>query len=273
MTVLPRPGEQRLDARDAEILATVADQAAPALSALRLHHQLQQSREQLVLAREGERRTLRRDLHDGLGATLAGVRLQLESAAAVSDHPEVTALLEAASSGVAQAVAEVRTVTDALRPPAIDDIGLAAALDLLAERFRTPALRVEPALGDLTGLPAAVEVATYRIASEALTNAARHASATQVRLAAATESGRQGTRVVIDVVDDGVGIGLRQRPGGLGLQSMRDRAEELGGTLELSSPLGPVNAPDGPTEGPASRGTRVRAVLPVPTTVTPSEVP
>jgi len=268
MTVSPRRGEPRLDERDTEILTTVADQAAPAVSALRLHRQLQLSRESLVLAREGERRTLRRDLHDGLGATLAGVRLQLESAAATSDQPAVTALLGAASAGVAHAVAEVRTVTNRLRPPAVDDIGLAAALALLAERFRTPDLRVHADVGDLSGLPAAVEVATYRIASEALANAARHAGATELWLEATTQSGPEGRRVAVCVVDDGIGLLPRERSTGLGLPSMRQRAEELGGTLELSSPATlPPTSPGGEHDADA-RGTRVLAVLPLPTTPT-----
>jgi two-component system NarL family sensor kinase len=253
LTVLPRRGEATLDPRDAEILATVADQAAPAIAALRLHHQLQHSRESLVLAREGERRRLRRELHDGLGATLAGLRLQLESAAAASHEPAVTGLLDTASSGVAQAVAEVRHVTDTLRPPAVDELGLGRALELLAERFRTPDLQVTADVDDLSGLPAAVEVAAYRIASEALANAARHAGATRVTLTVASHRTGAGGTVVVEVVDDGVGLSEGRASTGLGLRSMRERAEELGGTLETHTDTGGERS-----------GTRVRAVIPLP---------
>ena len=183
LAVTPRPGEPALDPRDSEILATVADQAAPALAALRLHQQLQHSRESLVLAREEERLRLRRDLHDGIGATLAGLRLQVESAQALTDDPRVTSLLGAAGDGVSHAVDEVRNITESLRPPAIDDIGLGPALALLAERVRTPALDVTTRIDDVSGLGPAVEVAVYRIASEALANAARHSGCTRGRRA------------------------------------------------------------------------------------------
>ncbi|HET7195709.1 MAG TPA: sensor histidine kinase [Nocardioides sp.] len=252
LAVTPRPGEVRVDPRDAEILAVIADQAAPALAALQLHEQLQRSRESLVAAREEERLRLRRELHDGLGATLAGLRLQVESAQAlVSDGPAVR-LLDHADSGVAQAVAEVRSITDDLRPPAIDELGLARALTLLAERLGSDRCAVEVEICDLPTVTPAVEVAAYRIASEALANAVRHSGAGRVRL----EVGRDGTSLHIRVTDDGAGL---RRPSGaasgsgIGLASMQERAEEIGGSFEL-------------TEAPGGRGTVVRAALPLTTT-------
>ena len=241
-----RPGEHSLDDRDRALLAALADQAAPTVAALRLQDQLQASREALVASREEERRRLRRDLHDGVGAALAGARLQLESAQAMVGQGPAGGMLEAASHAVAEAVADVRRLTDDLRPPALDELGLVGSLEVLAERVRTPGRRVSSDLHPVPPLPAALEVACYRIAAEALNNAARHAraSALAVRLTA------DERELVLEVADDGQGLVPRQRRGdrpGLGLSSMQQRAEELGGRLVVET-------------GPA--GTTVRALLP-----------
>jgi two-component system NarL family sensor kinase len=244
LVVTPRPGERGIDDRDAELLATLADQAAPAVAALHLHERLQQSREALVVAREEERRRLRRDLHDGLGAALAGVRLQLESARDLVDDPVAGHLLDAAGAGVEQAVADVRSVTDDLLPPALDDLGLAGALAAVADRLRTPDLDVTVETGDLPSLPAAVEVACYRITAEALANAVRHAGAVTVRVRVTAREGR----LVLEVCDDGSGLRPATGRRGLGLESMRRRAEEIGGAFTLDT---------------GRDGTTVRAVLPL----------
>ncbi|MDR7363419.1 histidine kinase [Nocardioides marmoribigeumensis] len=228
-----RPGERELADSDRSVLQGLADQVAPAVAALRLHHELQRSRELLVAARETERRQLRRDLHDGLGASLAGLRLQLETAADLVEQPTASDLLDRAAGTVTQAVAEVRSLCDGLRPPGIDDLGLARTLAALAERTRTPALDVRLDVPqDLAGLPPAVEVAVHRIAAEALANAARHSGArcVDVRLTA-------GDTLDLVVADDGHGVltGAATSGGGLGLDSMRLRAEEIGGRLEVRS--------------------------------------
>jgi signal transduction histidine kinase len=257
LTVTARPGEPALDRRDEDILTTVAGQAAPALAALRLHQQLQHSREALVLAREEERLRLRRELHDGVGATLAGLRLQVESAQALSADPATASLLQAASHGVAGAVAEVRSITESLRPPAIDELGLASALALLAERLSTPGLTVNAAVdGDLDALPPAVEVAAYRIASEALANAVQHSGGTVARLIVRVDP--TAHHLLLEVHDNGQGPVPAPRSDGsgrgLGVPAMRQRAEELGGALEV----GPSQVAD---DGRAV-GTVVRALLP-----------
>ena len=272
LLVTARPGEPVVDLRDAEVLATLADQAAPAIAALQLHQQLQHSRESLVLAREQERLRLRRDLHDGLGATLAGLRLQVESAQALVRDTPAAPLLEAAARGVTSAVAEVRGITDGLRPPAIDEIGLGPALELLADRIRTPQLHVTARVfrhdstpaGTLGPLSPAVEVAAYRIASEALANVARHSGASAAVLSLSVVAGDDGhgPRVVLEVVDNGRGLSAAGPAptcgSGLGLAAMRQRAEELGGALEVISPA------DLTRGGPAGcGGTLVRAVLPL----------
>ena len=130
-----------------------------------------------------------------------------------------------------------------LRPPALDDLGLLAALEQQAETVRAGGLRVEVVPEHVGALPAAVEVAAYRIVAEALTNVTRHARATSVRVRLVNEPGA----LVVEVSDDGIGISS-ERTAGVGLLSLRERAAELGGSTTVSCP------PEG--------GTIVRAVLP-----------
>jgi signal transduction histidine kinase len=244
LDVTPREGERELDARDRELLAAVADQVAPAVSALRLYTALQASREALVAGREEERRRLRHDLHDGVGAALAGVRLQLDTARELVAEPTAARLIEAAGSGVAEAVADVRRVTEDLRPPSLDELGLAGSLASLAARWRTPSLNVQVEVPELPQLPAAVEVACYRIAAEALANAARHSAGRTASLRLSVDP----AVLTLTVADDGVGLRTSRRGGGgLGLASMRTRAEEIGGEFVMST---------------SAAGTVVTAVLP-----------
>ena len=245
LDVWPRAGEQGLHSRDEVVVRGLADQVAPAVAAVQLHRQLQRSREALVAAREDERLQLRRDLHDGLGATLAGLRLQVETAQDLSEQPAVARLLGSAGDGVAQAVAEVRAITDGLRPAALDELGLARALSALADRVRAPGLDVEVDIPEHVAAAPAVEVALHRIAAEALANAVRHSRARRVSLRV-----REGRHVELEISDDGVGLGAATSTtagSGLGLVSMRQRAEEVGGTLEVHT---------------SDSGTTVHALLP-----------
>jgi signal transduction histidine kinase len=242
----PRPGEPAIQSQDAVVLQGVADQVAPAVAALHLHQQLQRSREALVSAREAERLQLRRDLHDGLGATLAGLRLQIETARDLTAEPAVSDVLRSAGAGVTQAVGEVRAITEGLRPAGIDELGLPRALDALADRLQTPQLQVDVDVDrELTADPA-VEVAVHRIAAEALANVARHSGAT-----CATLRVHGDRHLELEVTDNGTGLanGRTATSGsGLGLTSMRQRADEIGGTLEVTS---------------HDHGTTVRATLPL----------
>ena len=236
-----RAGERVLDERDRALLQALADQAAPAVASRRVYDELRASREALVASREEERRRMRRDLHDGVGAALAGARLQLEGARDRVDDPLTVGMLDAASSAVSEAVDDVRRLTEDLRPPALDELGLAGSLTALASRVRTPALDVRTDADVPAGLPAAVEVAVHRIAAEALTNAARHSGARTVDVRLRPD----GPALLLEVADDGAGIRTARR--GEGLASMRQRAEELGGRLDVVT---------------SERGTTVRAVLP-----------
>ncbi len=246
--VVEAPPGRQLTAPDERLLADLAQHAGPAVHAVRLNADLQRSRERLIAAREEERRRLRRDLHDGLGPTLAGIALQLDAARNRSRDPAVDEILGALRGETEDAIADVRRVVEELRPPALDELGLAGALRERAGRLAGAhgpgadgvVIDVE-APEALPPLPAAVEVATYRIATEALTNVVRHAAARRcmVRLGV-------GAQIEIEVVDDGRGIGAA--PPGVGLSSMRERAAELGGTCTVAA-------------GPGG-GTVVRALLP-----------
>ncbi|WP_243061245.1 sensor histidine kinase [Nocardioides sp. SR21] len=246
---LPARGvRSMLSKRDQALLFDVVRQAAMAVRSARLAADLQQSREQLVLAREDDRRRIRRDLHDGLGPVLGGVAMRLDAAGNALDRdPETTRRLVAQSrQDITDALADVRRLVHGLRPPALDDLGLLAALDQQAERMSSSDLSVTVAAEDVPALPAAVEVAAYRIASEALTNTARHAAAST---AAVRLEGRSHA-LLVEISDDGSGI-APDVVAGVGLRSIRERAEELGGRTEISCP-------------PAG-GTRVRAWLPMST--------
>jgi signal transduction histidine kinase len=228
-------------------LDRLAVQLGVAAHSVLLAHHLQCSREEAVGAREEERRRLYRDLHDGLGPSLAALALNVEVARETldTDPARTAALLDRALPALQATVAEVRSVVHGLRPPALDDLGLIGAVRELAGAFGGPRLEVRiEADGDMDGLPAATEVATYRIVAEALTNASRHADASEVLLTLR----REGDRVLVSVQDDGCGVAADSVPG-VGIASMASRAEEVGGSL-------------GVVAGPRGRGTVVRAVLP-----------
>lgn len=243
----PRTGTDRLDAVDESLLADVAAQLAAVGFALRLATDLERSRDRLVSAREEERRRIRRDLHDGLGPQLAAAVMALDVANRALGEGRAASLVGTARDQLQESVADVRRIVHGLRPPALDDLGLLGALQATGPGMLSgdgaPRITVE-GCGPLDHLPAAVEVAAFRITQEAMTNAVRHAGATSiaVRLTGGPDA------LTIEVVDDGAGL-ADDVPAGLGLQSMRDRAAELGGTCSI----GP--APGG--------GTRVTAVLPL----------
>lgn len=248
-----RPGEQGFRPDERRLLDDLARQAGTAITALGLRADLERSRERLVLAREEERRRLRRDLHDGLGPALAAIGLRAETAAALlrTDADEAEASLDALGGDVRAALADIRRLVEGLRPPALDELGLVGAIRQQAERLETAgtqsrALRITvdgPLPDAMPEMPAAVEVAAYRIVIEALTNAVRHASAETCGVRIGVGEGLE-----VEVVDDGAGL-RADAPPGVGLESMRVRAAEVGGELRLEPHL--------------PRGTRVVATLPI----------
>ena len=193
---LPESGIRAiLSRRDQALLIDVVRQAAIAVRSSLLARELQESREQLVLAREEDRRRIRRDLHDGLGPVLGGVAMRLDAAGnAVATDPETAHRLVVQSRAeITEALADVRRLVHGLRPPALDDLGLLAAVEQQADRARSSGLEVAVEADAVAGLPAAVEVAAYRIVSEALTNVARHADARVVHgLARGRADGARG---------------------------------------------------------------------------------
>lgn len=252
LRVAHRGGEE-FDARDRALLAELARSVALAVHAVRQHTQalrltedLQHSRERLVTAREEERRRLRRDLHDGLGPVLAGQVLRLEAARdlAGTDPDRSRELLDRALTEAVAALEEVKRVVDGLRPPTLDEAGLEHAIrsrsGQLGDRV---VVRASPER--LPELPAAVEVAAFHIASEAITNAVRHAPGARCEATIELVDGR----LVLTVQDDGPGLRVNGARRGNGLATMAERAAEVGGTVSYDP------GPDG--------GTRVTAILPV----------
>ena len=174
-----RPPATPLRSRDLRLLDDLAGPLGGVLHSQRLTRDLQLARERLVLAREEERRRLRRDLHDGLGPALAGHLLRLDVIAArVGRDRAAAADIDSLRHDLRTTVVEVRRVVEGLRPPALDELGLAGALDQVTQRLTagTPTA-VTIQTDRLPPLSAAVEVAAFRIVTEAVTNVVRHAQA------------------------------------------------------------------------------------------------
>ena len=195
---------------------------------------LSTSRRHIVNEREEERVRLRRDLHDGLGPSLAAIGLglrQLEQRTG-GDGGVVRELADE----VQRAVSEVRRICDGLRPAALNELGLAGALTESIEPLQRFGPRITLAVDNLPTLAPAVEVAAFRIVMEAVTNAVRHADAQHVQVRVGYDNG-----VTVHVVDDGCGL-AKDRVPGVGLRGMSDRADEVGGrlTIRSGSPAGTV---------------------------------
>jgi signal transduction histidine kinase len=234
LLLAPRAPGESFSAADRRLLDGLARHAGVAVHGVRVMADLRRSRERLVLAREEERRRLRRDLHDELAPTLAALGLGAATVGELipTDPKEAALANETLRSAIRATVGDVRRLVYDLRPPALDELGLVEAMRERASRYGVGDegfLATVEAPDELPPLPAAVEVACYRIVQEALTNVSRHAraSACTVRLACA-----DGRALTIEVTDDGVG--LPETPeGGVGLSSMRERAAELGGECEI----------------------------------------
>jgi two-component system, NarL family, sensor kinase len=234
LAVAPRSPTEPLHPRDLQLLRDLAIQAGAAVHSLQLTEDLRRSRERLVTSREEERRRMRRDLHDGLGPTLAAISLGLDTIRrrAKQDGAAANAMLGDVAVLAHQAVSEIRRIANDLRPTSLDQLGLINAVREYAARIEASAplaIDVESP-DDLSQLPAAVEVAAYRIAVEAVTNVVRHARATSCSV----RFGMNGA-LELEVRDDGRGVDGKS---GVGLLAMKERAEELGGTLLVRSTAG-----------------------------------
>lgn len=246
LAVAPRPGEE-LTPADRRLLGELARQAGAVVHATRLTLELQASRERLVAAQEEERRRLRRDLHDELGPALAGAVFQVDIArdALPEGATDVDGQLERLRAQLQEAVESVRSMAYGLRPPALDN-GLVPAIaeqvSCINARGAGPRVTLS-APPSLPRLSPAVEAAAYRIAMEAVANAARHSGARTCEIRVRLNGGLE-----VDVVDDGGGAKRTPFRQGVGITSMRERAGELGATLAIEQ---------------SSSGTRVHTVLPV----------
>ena len=246
-----REGRTRLDPADEALLRDLLPQVAAAARTAALLQDALTARADLLRGVEEERRRLRRDLHDGVGPTLAGLCLGLSSVQAALEKGEhvdagVVSRLERQARGCLH---EVREVVEDLRPSALDGLGLVGALREHASSLTSGWGGVEMCVdtASVTALPAAVELVTYRCLMEAMTNAAVHAKARRCEVRVRVNGGS----VEAEVVDDGIGIEASQgqNPGtGTGLPSIALRVGELGGRVDVQS---------------SEAGTRVRLCLPV----------
>ena len=243
LIVGPRHGERRLSGSDQRVIDVVAAPLAIVLQAQALTEDLRASRERVIEAAEEERSRLRRELHDSLGPLLTGAAFKADGIALAAQHrPErAESLAIELADQLRQSVEGVRQLAYGLRPAALDELGLVGALEEQGRRFG-PVKVVIDAPESLPALPSSVEVAAYRIATEALTNVIRHSDA---KLASVRLKTNDGTLEMI-ITDDGTST-LPWAPG-LGLTSIKSRASEIGGACEA---------------GPTADGGRVVATLPL----------
>ena len=251
--------------RDVELLLVIGRLIAGAMHQARLHRQLVSRErahenfvEQVIEAQELERRRLAGDIHDGISQRLVTLSYRLDAAAqAVDDRVALTEQLDRARELAELTLQEARAAIGGLRPPVLDDLGLSGGLASLARSI--PQVHIDLKIVtdlDETRLPDHIEIALYRIAQECLQNVVKHAKATHARLTFAIDEGDHGEVARLEIVDDGVGFDTLEHPlgsdemGGYGLLSMAERAEIVGGRLNIRSRPG--------------TGTAVTAVIPIP---------
>jgi len=250
LILAPRAQGESFSPGDRQLLETIARQTSIAAYNVRLSEELQRSREELVTAREEERRRLRRDLHDGLGPVLATIAVGMDAISNLAEKPEATREIAKDVKTQAQsALDDIRRIAYDLRPPALDELGL---IDAIKQHINASGHDHELSIlidtpETVPQLPAAVEVAAYRITLEAIQNVRHHAQASQCHLRLTF-----GAYLYLEIIDDGCGM-PESYTAGVGLNSMRERAAELGGHFAIK-PLS------------ENGGTIVLAQLPLPDT-------
>ena len=256
LLVSPRSPSESFSSAEMQLLQNLARQAGVVVRNAQLTADLQRSRQNLVTAREEERHRLRRDLHDGIGPTMAGLTLKLDAVKDLvsssldsgkkDELEEAVQLLNELKTQTQETVQNIRHIVHTLRPPSLDVLGLIPALQAHFGQVATPRglnIQMTATPQNFPRLSAAVEVAAYRIVLEAVTNVITHAQAGHCEVFLNLENGN----LKMDIRDDGIGL-PKERKHGIGLDSMRERAEELGGWLELSASM---------------KGTHVCAEIPV----------
>lgn len=257
LEVRPRAAETELSAHDRTVIAHLSRQAGAALFGARAIIELVEARSRLVIAREEERRRLRRDLHDDLAPTFAGLGMvaAVVREYATSGDPRAADAAAGLVAGLVAATRQIREIAYDLRPPVLDDQGLVAAiLDRVQPQDAVPRIELRAPTARLL-LPAAVEAAALRIVQEAVVNVRRHAAASRCMI----DVVHDGAWLSLTIEDDGCGM-PGQRREGIGLQSIRERAAELGGSVEIESPI--VRSASGRAE--SEGGSRLRVVFPLP---------
>ncbi len=244
---------------DVELLRVIGRLIAGAMHQARLHRQLVARErahelfvEQVIEAQEIERRRVAGDIHDGISQRLITLSYRLDAAARAvgSDPAEAASQLAEARELVGLTLGEARVAISGLRPPVLDDLGLAGGLASLARSV--PHLDTELDLADVR-LPEHIEIALYRIAQEGLQNIVKHANASVARLRFAIDA--EGI-ARLEIMDNGIGFDTFENPlggdemGGYGVLSMAERAELVGGRLNIRSRPG--------------SGTTVTATIPMP---------
>ncbi len=230
---LGRPGPLLPDSIDG--IGETEEVARIELAFLRMIHRLEAERRRAgsaaLQAQEQERARVARDLHDEVNQSLTGLLLRLEAAREAAP-PELEAELAETKALANQAMRELLSLARQLRPTALDDLGLAAAIAGQVKQLERPDLEAGLATeGDFSGLDDDVQLVVYRVAQEALTNAARHSGAKRI----AVSLRRSGDRVELEVADDGRGFAFEQSERGLGIGGMRERALLVGGELTIES--------------------------------------
>ncbi|MEO7941973.1 MAG: histidine kinase [Marmoricola sp.] len=246
LEVARRTPSEPLTTEEVRTLESAALQIAGLVRSAGLDTELRAARANLVRSREQERLRIRRDLHDGLGPVLAATTLQVDALRRRLDEHDTDGqqIADRVSAQLQSAVTDVRGLIEGLRPPVLDQMGLASSIEELVTPLRDAGVAVDLDVGVPDALDPATEVAAYRIAAEALTNVLRHSTATRCGVSAQVDR----SSLLLEVTDDGSGLSGRGHAG-VGLASMAERAAELGGTLTISRV--------------EPRGTRVSAVLPM----------
>jgi signal transduction histidine kinase len=240
MRLSPRAPGESFSAADQRLVTDLARHAGVAAHAIRLtkdlqrtNADLQRARVRLISAREEERRRLRRDLHDGLGSSLTSLTFGMDAAANLlrTDPYAAGKLLQEMKAHTQAAIADIRRLIYDLRPPILDELGLVEALrEHVSHRGLNGVQASIEAPECMPSLPAAVELAAYRITLEGLTNSVRHSGARRCTIKIALSA----DTVCVEIADDGKGLSDDYRAG-VGMTTMRERATELGGTVSIES--------------------------------------
>lgn len=257
-------GRREFADRDVELLLVIGRLIAGAMHQARLHRQLvardrahENFVEQVIQAQELERRRLAGDIHDGISQRLITLSYRLDAAtrAMGDDRPVAAEQLTLARELIDLTLGEARAAINGLRPPVLDDLGLAGGLASLARSI--PQVGIDVDVSEVR-LPDHIELALYRIAQECLQNVVKHSHATTATLSFAVVPIDSGDAARLEIADDGVGFDTFENPlggdemGGYGLLSIAERAEIVGGRLNIRSRPG--------------SGTTVTATIPLPST-------